>query len=255
MLRACLFVRKKGDSGPPVLRIRRVIQGRSVPPRPYFSLKRDGEFAIFRLMKRKSWTILGRLRPFGHRFGGVPSPILITVSLVLFLSALAHGAHEVQYISKEAFIAQNIPAGSEFFEEIVSLEKQEQDTLARRFNLPSVPASVPFVLGKDKGGALTGAVGFLVLYGTTYRAYHHIGVALYPDGTIKTVAVMDLKAEKPQEVATEQFLGQFANKSSRTLRYGEEINAVSGATESSRTVLMAVKVIVAVFLKYIKGPL
>jgi hypothetical protein len=63
---------------------------------------------------------------------------------------------------------------------------------------------------------------------------------------------MDLKAEKPQEVATEDFLGQFAGKSSRTLRYGEEINAVSGATESSRTVLFAVKVIVAVFLKHIQ---
>ena len=192
------------------------------------------------------------LRPFRRRLTDVASTILITGSLVLFLSALAHGAQAVQYISKEGFIEQNIPAGSELFEEIISLEKKERDTLARRFNLPSVPASVPFVLGNDKEGALTGAVSFLVLHGSVYRAYHHIGVALNPDGTIKTVAVMDLKAEKPQEVATEQFLGQFANKSSKTLRYGEDINAVAGATESSRTVLTAVKVIVVVFLKYVK---
>ena len=120
--------------------------------------------------------------------------------------------------------------------------------------MPSIPSSVPFVLGKDKEGALTGAVSFLVLHGPVYRAYHHVGVALRPDGTIKTVAVMDLKAEKPQEVATEQFLGQFADKTSRTLRFAEDINAVSGATESSRTVLTAVKVIVAVFLKHVKEP-
>ncbi len=139
-------------------------------------------------------------------------------------------------------------------EHLKVIEKKEQDTLARRINLPSVPASVPFVLGKNKEGALTGAVSFLALHGAVYRTYHHIGVALNPEGTIKTVAVMDLKAEKPQEVATEQFLGQFANKSSKTLRPHEDINAVSGATESSRTVLIAVKVIVAVFLKYVKAP-
>jgi hypothetical protein len=206
------------------------------------------------LLKRSFLSVLGHLLPFRHRFRDAATPILITGSLLLFLTPLAHGDLAVQYISKEAFIEQNIPEGSELSEKVISLERKEQDTMARRFNLESVPAFVPFVLGKGKEGALTGAVSFLVLHGAVYRAYHHIGVALNPDGTIKTVAVMDLKAEKPQEMATEEFLGQFAGKSSRTLRFGEDINAVSGATESSRTVLIAAKVIVAVFSKYIKEP-
>jgi hypothetical protein len=184
----------------------------------------------------------------------VASYLFLTGFLLLLLSASAHGDPAVQYITKDAFIEQNIPTGSELSEETISLDRREQDTMARRYNLPSVPGSVPFVLGKDNEGALTGAVSFLVLHGAVYRAYHHVGVALRPDGTIKTVAVMDLKAEKPQEVVTEQFLGQFADKTSRTLRFGEDINAVSGATESSRTVLTAVKVIVAVFLKHVKEP-
>ncbi len=110
------------------------------------------------------------------------------------------------------------------------------------FCLAVMLAVAGIVVAGDRGGLATSLAA-------------QSGVALNPDGTIKTVAVMDLKAEKPQEMATEQFLGQFTNKSSRTLRYGEDINAVSGATESSRTVLIAVKVVVAVFLKYIKGPI
>lgn len=264
MLRTRLFIRTRRHPGRLVFRIRRVNSGeKSIFCRKngyqqhlglYSSWMRDGKIAILRPMKRNFLSVLGHLRPFRRRLTDVASTILITGSLVLFLSALAHGAQAVQYISKEGFIEQNIPAGSELFEEIISLEKKEQDTLARRINLPSVPASVPFVLGNDKEGALTGAVSFLVLHGAVYRGYHHIGVALNPDGTIKTVAVMDLKAEKPQEVAIERFLGQFANKSSKTLRPHEDINAVSGATESSLTVLIAVKVVVAVFLKYVKAP-
>ena len=68
-----------------------------------------------------------------HR--GTASPILVTGSLLLFLTPLAHGALAVQYISKEAFIEQHIPAGSELSEKVISLERKEQDTMARRFNL------------------------------------------------------------------------------------------------------------------------
>ncbi len=264
MPRPRLLVCPHRGPGRQVLRIRNVNSreisgsymknGERQPPRLHYRPMRAGKSARLQMLKRGFSSVLGALRHFRHGLRDVSSPILITVSLFLFLTPLAHGALAVQYISKEAFIERHIPEGSELSEKVISLERKEQETMARRFNLQSVPSSIPFVLGKDKSGALTGAAGFLVLHGRTYRAYHHVGVALNPDGTIKAVAVMDLKAEKPQEVATERFLAQFANKSSKTLRYGEEINAVSGATESSRTVLIAVKVIVAVFLKYVKGP-
>ena len=228
--------------------------------RPMRDVKRHPDWLGLRIRRENSGSKSiarrknGRPRPFALRIAAVTRPIFLTGSLFLFLTAPAHGAPAVQYMTKEAFIEQHIPGGSELSEKTISLERQEQDTMARRYNLPSIPSSVPFVLGKDKEGALTGAVSFLVLHGSVYRAYHHVGVALRPDGTIKAVAVMDLKEEKSQEVVTEQFLGQFADKTSRTLRFGEDINAVSGATESSRTVLTAVKVVVAVFLKHVKEP-
>ena len=178
--------------------------------------------------------------------------ILLALLCLCAVILAANDAIAIQYISKEAFIKQNIPKANRLKEKTIYLDKKEKKKFADRLNISEVPESVSFVIGRNREDALTGAVCFLKVYGDIHREYHHVGVALNPDGTIKTVEIIELYSKNPQRVAKETFLGQFAEKSADRLRYGEDISAVAGATESSRTVLRAVKVIVALFLEFIK---
>jgi len=178
--------------------------------------------------------------------------LLLTVFSLSIVTMAANDAIAIQYTSKETFTKQNIPRESRLKEKTISLDNNKKQRLTYRLNISEVPDSVLFIIGINREDALTGAVCFLKLYGDIHREYHHVGVALNPDGTIKTVEIIELRSKKPQPVAKETFLGQFAKKSAKRLRYGEDISAVAGATESSRTVLRAVKVIVALFLEFIK---
>ena len=178
--------------------------------------------------------------------------LLLTVLFLCTAIMTSNDAIAIQYISKEIFTRQNIPKESRLKEKTIYLDNNEKQRLTYRLNISEVPDSVPFIIGRNREDALTGAVCFLKVYGDIHREYHHVGVALNPDGTIKTVEIIELYSKNPQRVAKETFLGQFAEKSADRLRYGEDISAVAGATESSRTVLRAVKVIVALFLEFIK---
>jgi len=173
-------------------------------------------------------------------------------TLVLHLLVYFPPAQADQYVTREHFVRRNILDGSVLVERKVVLTAEEKQRIKRRWLLAWLPDSMDFIVGQDKDGNITGTVSFAVVYGEIHREYHHVGVGIAPSGKITEVAVMEAKSERPGRLATKVFLEQFKGKGSGRLSLARDIDAVTGATESSKTVVDAVNAIVAVYSESFK---
>lgn len=73
-------------------------------------------------------------------------------------------------------------------------------------------------------------------------------VALDPEGKVTNVAVMMMAEQRGKPISTRRFLGQFIGKTSENpIMVGKDIDAVSGATISSRVSAFAVHKVVHLY--------
>jgi len=73
-------------------------------------------------------------------------------------------------------------------------------------------------------------------------------VALDPAGKVTNLAVMSYVEQRGRPIATRRFLDQFIGKTGQSaITVGKDIDAVSGATISSRATAFAVKKVVALY--------
>jgi hypothetical protein len=156
-----------------------------------------------------------------------------------------------QYVSKDAFVRRNIPTGSTIIKRTVELGFEDKKRIKRKWLLSWLPDSLDFLVGRCEDGRMSGVVSFAVVYGEIHREYHHVGVGIAPSGTIAEVAVMDAKSERPGRLATKGFLEQFKGKGRGRLSLAKDIDAVSGATESSNTVVDAVNAVMAIYSEFV----
>jgi Na+-translocating ferredoxin:NAD+ oxidoreductase RnfG subunit len=73
-------------------------------------------------------------------------------------------------------------------------------------------------------------------------------VALDLTGKVTNLAVMSYVEQRGRPIATRRFLGQFVGKTGKNaITIGKDIDAVSGATISSRATAFAVKKVVVLY--------
>jgi Na+-translocating ferredoxin:NAD+ oxidoreductase RnfG subunit len=76
----------------------------------------------------------------------------------------------------------------------------------------------------------------------------HYIVALDLAGKVTDMAVMSYVEQRGRPISTKRFLSQFIGKTSKSaLSVGKDVDAVSGATISSRATAFAVKKVIALY--------
>jgi Na+-translocating ferredoxin:NAD+ oxidoreductase RnfG subunit len=105
--------------------------------------------------------------------------------------------------------------------------------------------TVPFYFG-IKDGKKTG-VALMEMQPGKWGPVHYI-VALDLAGKVTDMAVMSYVEQRGRPISTKRFLGQFIGKTSKSaLSVGKDVDAVSGATISSRATAFAVKKVIALY--------
>ena len=105
--------------------------------------------------------------------------------------------------------------------------------------------TVSFYFG-TKGGKKTG-VAVMEMQPGKWGPVHYI-VALDLAGKVTDMAVMSYVEQRGRPISTKRFLSQFIGKTSKSaLSVGKDVDAVSGATISSRATAFAVKKVIALY--------
>jgi hypothetical protein len=105
--------------------------------------------------------------------------------------------------------------------------------------------TVPFYFG-TKDGKKTG-VALMEMQPGKWGPVHYI-VALDLAGKVTNLAVMSYIEQRGRPISTKRFLGQFIGKTSESpIQVGKDVDAVSGATISSRASAFAVKKVIALY--------
>ena len=105
--------------------------------------------------------------------------------------------------------------------------------------------TVVFYFG-TKDGKKTG-VALMEMQPGKWGPVHYI-VALDLAGKVTDMAVMSYVEQRGRPISTKRFLGQFIGKTSKSaLSVGKDVDAVSGATISSRATAFAVKKVIALY--------
>lgn len=101
-------------------------------------------------------------------------------------------------------------------------------------------SSYPYLEVKDERGAVLGTIFLLDVIGQSQPITFAIGIST--DGTLRDVAVMIYRESHGDEIADKRFRKQFAGKrASDPMTLGKDIDAISGATISSRSATFAAR--------------
>ncbi len=157
-----------------------------------------------------------------------------------------------EFISKKEFVQSRLPDGQTFKMKTIVLDSAKQAVLANTWELSTMPQKITYIFTRDSTGALTGAVTFITTYGIGHNDAHKVAVALDTDGAVADVVLMERTSRYHDMVSRRSFLAQFSRSGAKKLHSDTHgISAVSGATESSRAVIEAVRAAVAVYREFL----
>lgn len=146
----------------------------------------------------------------------------------------------------------------------IEAQLREEENAALKIIMPDADAFTPKTIGEFnyfeayKGGRLIGYS--LKITGMGYGGYIRMIAGIDPDGIIKGVSVLEHQetpglgsqiAEARRGEDKPRFLKQFAGKNAQTLAVKENIDAITGATISSKAVTDAIREAVTGFLEEI----
>lgn len=170
----------------------------------------------------------------------------------LFLMGLFWGiSGAVTYDTQKNFLQRNIPAGSILSKSTFNLTPEERSALATKWKWRGEVQSMEMIVAKNATGAPQGSVYMTTLYATEHKCVHKIGVALKADGTVSEVILFELFCERAMPAASKSFLGQFKDKKMAPLEINKDINGVTKATESSKTIIEAVNIAMAGYSSFV----
>jgi len=177
---------------------------------------------------------------------------------VLLLVALARPAGAVVLLNHDAALKAMFPNADKVVTEAVALTADQiaavKGLCGDKWTLYQSGAKTEEVAENDtvsfyfgtKDGKKTG-VALMEMQPGKWGPVHYI-VALDLAGKVTDMAVMSYVEQRGRPISTKRFLSQFIGKTSKSaLSVGKDVDAVSGATISSRATAFAVKKVIALY--------
>jgi len=160
----------------------------------------------------------------------------------LLLTAFAALAGATSYTPLSEALKKALPLGQKTFKTTVVLTKDQAEKLnsyGRGDFLKDDEVDVYYT--KDDHNQVTGTAVYLVEMLVRWKARHNWVIGLSPAGAITAVSVVELTDKYSFPLAGDAFLKQFPGKNPAAIEVGNGIDAVSGATESSKLMSASLK--------------
>lgn len=142
-------------------------------------------------------------------------------------------------LSRDQVLKNAFPLAETFVRQVLRLSDEQMKKLSEESGQKISSRFVTVYIAK-KGDESLG-YGFIG-YTKGKSSFIKYFVAITPEGKIHSIEIMSYRGEKGSEVRHEIFKKQFAGKSSGSnIKVGADINAISGATISSRAVTNSVR--------------
>ncbi len=206
------------------------------------------------VQKPLAYRKIGKTRPVRKEPFRIPKPV-IALTLIAALAGLAlSGVYsltkdpiEKQQLKKKTEAYQSVCPDAETFENLDAADK-----LLKGQDNSAVPRVTDFYVGKAEDGSVAGYVMSLNTSG--YNPDIVIALGLSPDGVIEHIdfTAINETAGLGMRATEDGFKNQFAGKSG-SLTLGQDIEALTGATKTSKGVVDAINVGIEFFEAAVKG--
>ncbi len=154
------------------------------------------------------------------------------------LISLAATAQAESLLDMKTFLKEELGSSAKLSKETFALSDAQKKEIAKIAE--SGDESFTFYYGKSAEGALEKACTVLSQKGK--EGPMTLGACFDPKGVVKSVRVLEHQEERGKPIAEKGFLSQFQGKKvSDAFQVGKDVDAVSGATYSSRSVSEAVR--------------
>ena len=172
-----------------------------------------------------------------HRRPSRPSTAIVAAVLVLGVAAPAAAA---QYWTVPAVLKSFFQSSKRVAPRKITLSEGEAAAIAKKVGVSSVKTDWSIYVGQGDEGRLD---GFAVV--AAEKGMHEpidFAVHFAPDGKVARVEIVEYREAYGDEVRRERFRNQFRGKTADDpITVGKDIDIVSGASISSRSVAVGVK--------------
>ncbi len=155
-------------------------------------------------------------------------------SLIL-LASLAFAAQATTYAKLSDALKQLLPAGQKVYKTKFVLTEAQADAM-NGFGKGDFAEGDDFDVyyTKNNQGQVTGTAVQILEILLKWKAYHTWVIGLSPNGKLTGVSVLELTDKYSFPLSGAAFLGQFPGKVPAQMIVGKGMDAVSGASESSK---------------------
>ena len=161
---------------------------------------------------------------------------VIVALLVLVGSARADRA----YVKEADVPREMFAAAATADHRQLDLDEEQLAALGKALGRRIEAKTYPYLEVKDEHGGVLGVVFLLDVIGQSQPITFAVGIGA--DGTLRDVAVMVYREPHGDEIADKRFRRQFAGKRvADPLTLGKDIDAITGATISSRSATFAAR--------------
>ena len=162
------------------------------------------------------------------------------ISILLILSQFNLSA--LQYIKKGEALKMLLPADQKLYKEKIKITKDQAAYLNDEYNGDYIKGE-KFIIyfSRNEDGDITDYAVLMTEIIYEYSAYHIFAIGFNGDKSVKEVIIVELTDEVVYIMNNELFLDQFKDSRPEELELSENIDAVTGATESSELLILSIK--------------
>lgn len=151
------------------------------------------------------------------------------------LATLAFAAQAATYAKLSDALKQLLPAGQKVYKTKFVLTDAQADAM-NAFGKGDFAEGDPFDVyyTKNDQGQVTGTAVQILEILLKWKAYHTWVIGLPPDGKLTGVSILELTDKYSFPLSGSGFLGQFPGKIPSQMVVGKGMDAIAGASESSK---------------------
>jgi Na+-translocating ferredoxin:NAD+ oxidoreductase subunit G len=170
-----------------------------------------------------------------------PSPKTIAAALAIAAACAALPAYAARYWTREAVLSAFFPGSTRIGYKPISLSDAEAEAIGKKLGTAPVNKDWYIFLPETNGKRDD---GYAIVKDSQIGLHEPIDFAVRFDGkgAVTRVEIMEYREAYGEEVRSDRFRAQFAGKTAGdAIIAGKDIDIVSGASYSSRSVALGVK--------------